>query len=316
MKNSTAFLVMVSAGLLNAYTFAYGQNSVTDSTATIVSHWKKGEEINLALLKQRSKFKGSQLLSDEGSTYEATITILDSTQEGYTLEWIYRNFKLKNPSTPPLVESIFKLLEGMEVKYTTNKLGAFTSLLNWQDIQEIGLKKIDSIFGKIKDPQAIALSNQAKSMFNSKQSIELMAIKEVRLYHSLFSRAQYELKLNEVLKIATQLPNILGGDPFPAFLTIEMTALKPEENYCKIQTFRTLDEEKTTKILFAYFTKTAKETGAPAPTEKDLPLIKISEKNEFEVDLKSGWLTRIYNKNEVQSADLKQIDLCEIRLQK
>lgn len=314
MKKSTVFLAVVGAWLLTAQTFTYGQNSVADSTATIISHWKKGEVINLALLKQRNKLKGSQLLFNEGSTYEATITILDSSQEGYTLEWIYRNFKLKNPHAHPIVEGMTKLSEGMKVKYTTNQLGAFTSLLNWQEIQEIGLKKIDGIFGAIKDPQVMAVASQAKSMFNSKSSIELLAIKEVRLYHSLYGKEQYEL--NEVLKIATQVPNILGGDPLPALLTIEMTALKPEENYCKIQTLKTLDEEKTSKIIFAYLTKTAKATGATAPTEKDLPLIKISEKNEFEVDLKSGWLTRIRNENEVQSADMKQLDLCEIKLQK
>jgi hypothetical protein len=257
------------------------------------------------------KYQKGQLVSSGGSTYDATVTILDSTEEGYTIEWKYSNIKLKNPSENPFVKSLVEMSKGVTAKYKTDELGAFAELLNWKEMQEFIFKAIDKIIQEFNNPQITAAINQVKNIYISKESIEQTAIKEIQLYHSPYGG---EYQLNEVIKTETQLPNFLGGEPFPAILTIEMTKLKPEENYCKIQMLQSIDKERATKIIFDFVKKIAKESGKPEPTERDLPLITINDVSEFEVELTSGWLTRAYYKREVQSNDIKQIDTYEIKL--
>lgn len=54
--------------------------------------------------------------------------------------------------------------------------------------------------------------------------------------------------------------------------------------------------------------------GKPVPAEAERPAIVISDSSEYEIDLHSGWLTRVFYRRLLQSHLMRQIDTHEITL--
>jgi len=123
-----------------------------------------------------------------------------------------------------------------------------------------------------------------------------------------------EYILNEKLIIETQLVNIFGGEPFPAIVNIELTELRPADNYCKLEMQQNIDKEKGSEILYVMAEKIAAAAGKPITEDEEMPEMEISDDYEFEVELITGWLNRAYSKRTILAADVRQVDIYEIVL--
>lgn len=300
-------MVYLLSGALSL-SIAYGQNKVTDTSATVVGYWGKGDTKKL-IVKQGKEKNVNGKSSKEGSAYEATMKVLDETEKSYTIEWTYRNISVDSDN--PLMKSLYKMAEGLKVIYKTDELGIFKELVNWEEMQSYLYKGLDKVEKEFGDNQAAkAVVKQFKGIYSTRESIE-STLRDIQLYHTPYGA---EYKLNEPITAETQLPNILGGDPFPARLEIQMTVLKPKENYCKIVTKQEIDKERASKIIFEFIKKMAEKSGKPLPKDTEIPVITTNDISEHEIELAEGWVKRAYYKREMQSGQVKQIETYEITL--
>jgi len=297
--------------LVLTFSITSAQNIVTDSTATVVGYWGKGEKKILTIQHDRVKYENEVLTYQEGSTYEAFVTIVDSTENSYTIEWAIKNVQTSRDANP-LVKALVKMTENLKIIYKTDELGTFSELINWEEMKNFLNTALEKMHDELNDsPEFINALNKVKEMFTTKAAIEQIMIREIQIYHTPYG---LEYKLNEKLALETQLPNIFGGEPFPAVLNIELTEINPEENSCRLTMSTEMDEEKATEIVFDFVKKLAEQMGKPLPDLNELPVFAIHDTCAFEVDLISGWLTRAYYKRKVQNDLVKQIDNYEIKL--
>ncbi len=302
----TTLKTFLTAGLLFSATLTWGQNKVTDTTATVVSYWQKGDKARLSFTQTKEKYKNGQLNSNNSSASIIDISIVDATEKSYTINWKYSNIKVNDQQANPLVQKLAKLSEGLVVIYKTDEMGTFKELVNWKKLQNSVYDALDKIAKEFNSPQVDAALNQVKSVYSTKESIEQIVIRDVQLFHSLYGG---EYKLKEKIVSETQLPNFLGGDPFPAIVTIEMTELKPKDNYCKIQILQSIDKAKATKVISDWVEKVSDGKSK----ETKMPTINIDDFSEFEVELITGWVTRAFHKRIVEADDTKNIETYELK---
>lgn len=302
-------LIICAAFGMISLSSAEAQNKVTDTTATVVSYWKKGDTRDL-LVKISKEKNVSGRLSKDGVTYEAAVKVLDETDKSYTVEWRYKNVNVEKVDNP-IMKGILEMSEGQKVVYKTDELGAFKELVNWKELRKEMHKALDRLEKELGGNQAAkAAVGQVKEIYTTKANIE-SSLKDIQLYHSPYGA---EYTLNERITAETVLPNILGGDPLPAKLEVEMTDLKPEKNYCKIVTRQKVDEEKVKKVVLDFFKKMAKSSGKPLPKDFDIPALTIDDIHEHEIELAEGWVKRAYFKRTVQSGPSRQTETYEITM--
>jgi hypothetical protein len=284
----------------------WGQNEVTDSTTTIIGYWEKGDKVRFAFTQATEKYRNGVIYAKNSSNCFIDLTILEATETSYTINWKYSDIKLKEQDSNPLLPKLIKLTEGLDIQYKTDEMGAFKELLNWQEVRTFVSNLLDKMRNEAKVKQIEPELEQMKKIFSTKESMEEVIIKDIQVFHSLYG-GMYKLK--EKLSVDTQLPNILGGEPFPATLSVEMTSLKPEENYCKITINQTVDKVKSTKIINDWLIKINPDKAKNAK----MPNISVDDFNIYEFDLKSGWITYLINKRTGIADNEKKVESIEFK---
>ncbi|HEX8333882.1 MAG TPA: hypothetical protein VF622_14780 [Segetibacter sp.] len=282
------------------------QNVVTDSTATVVSYWKKGDSGNYTLTQTKEKSDNGKIISKGSSISRIDFSVIDATEESYIINWRYAEIKVNgNEAQNPISEKFAKLVQGINFKYQTSELGEFQELLNWKEVQTSVFKIIDRLVIEYTDPQIAGVLNQTKAIFSTKESIEQVIMKDIQMLHGIYGG---EYKLKQKVSGETELPNFLGGDPFPAILNVEMYDLDKEEGLCKIEVSQVVDKDKATKIIRNWIQKAgqSKDSGTSS--------INVSDKLKYEVELKNGWVKSLHHNRTSETNGLRITEIQELIL--
>ncbi len=291
----------------------FGQNQITDTSTTIVAYWDEGDNRILEVEQAYEYYVNNELKKEKRTTYEAHVKVINETDKSYTIEWTNKNIQTSEDENP-ITKNIVKITEGLKMTYKTDELGVFIGLVNWEEIRDYLNDILDKRLKESNnDPQVATVSNQIRSIYQTKESIEQTAIKDIQLFHSPYGG---EFILNEKLTFETQLPNVLGGEPFPANMTIELTDLKPKEDYCKLTISQQIDKKKGSALIYDFLKRMTNAMGNSMPIDQDLPAFEITDNNEFKVELITGWLTRAYSKRLTENDIVRQTEIHEITLAK
>src|SRR5688572_9828202 len=182
-----------------------GQNVVTDSTATVVTYWEKGDILKFSLLQKKEKYKDARLVSDGSSTSTIIITVIDATDKSYTLNWKCDQIKVNDAGAMDTFSlRLIQIIEGINFTYKASELGEFQELLNWEEVRDFVHQLIDKLGQQSKNTDISSALIETKKIFDSKESIEQIILRDVQLLHTLYGG---EYKLNEKISSETELPN-------------------------------------------------------------------------------------------------------------
>lgn len=116
----------------------------SDSTMQVVGYWSKGEKQNYSVTQNKFKLNKADTVSKETMTFNVQVTILDSTDKNYKIEWLYSNYKATgNQQSNQLLAELISLYNNMKIIILTNEMGEFQSVENWKDIQTAMNQAID-----------------------------------------------------------------------------------------------------------------------------------------------------------------------------
>ena len=294
------FLVLIFSTYLS-----FSQNRITDTTATCIAFWNKGEKKIYQISHNKEKyFKGDTKLNVEVK-YEAHINIIDSLKDGYIIDWRFKNFK-SSEEDKTVNGGMNEIMEGLTIKYKIDDVGAFAELLNWKEVRDYAFNSIDKMVKE--KPSGLAFNNvlsQTRKMFETRENIEAVLIKEVQLFHTPYG-VEYNITGVEA---ETELPNVSGGEPFPARITIKLDKINAKENYCKVSLNQIIDKGKAGPIILSFMKKMAGyDLNKINPNNKTLEEMEISDVNEFTYALDTGWITKLIYKRTLNVLDTKQIE--------
>jgi hypothetical protein len=311
MKTLLSILTLVILTTFSGNSAA--QNRTTDTSATCISFWKNKEAKVYQIRHSKEKFNTTKGNIKSEATYEAHIKVTDSTAEGFRIEWVYKNFKVAGISDNS-INSLNAILEGMKIVYKTDDVGIFTELVNWEAVRDYALSNYEKIVAKAAENSEFAAAlKQVKAIFQSKENIEALLIREVQLFHSPYG---VEYTLTGVVT-ETELPNVTGGAPFPASVTIKLEELNTKMDYCKVSLNQIVDKGKAGPIMAALLKKLA---GSQKVDEEEIKKqakdLEISDLNSYNYALSSGWVNNLVYKRIANVGISKQIEIYEITAQK
>ena len=274
--------LLLSVLVLNTF----GQINMSDSTAQVISYWDIGEKQSYSMSLQKIKIKDTDTTSNVMMTYDVDITVLDSTNNSYTIEWFYKNYKTNSSSE--IVKKITAVSNDLKVVIETDEFGTVKGVKNWKEVSEYiktSMKVIQKDFKKI--PNMNKMFKQIERMYSSKEAIESAAIQDVQQFHT-FHGGKYPL--GETLEFSMKVPNIYKpSEPFDCDFTVYLDELNLEDNNFIIRSTQEVNSEQLTNTTFEYLeqmTKTAKNKG---PNKEDIgELINIT--NTASRIHGSGWL--------------------------
>ena len=310
MKNLKYYLsgfVLILFVLFHSSDFA--QNKFTDSSVTFVTYWKKGETKTLHISQSKERSMEGQGGSNSGFVYDADVLVLDSTKNSFTIQWKFKNIK-KFGDEDPTIEANRRMLDNLKILYKTNDLGMFSELQNWQEIQKKLFSALDKMQKENQESQLVGrIVSSLKKVLGTKENIQNILISEVQLYHLPYG-AEYKFK-NRV-KLDATMPNIFGGRPLPAITTVELTELRPVENYCKLEQTMQIDSLRASAILQEYFDKLA--TSQSSGSNSQQPAFDMKTSTTHWMEISTGWFKKIRYSRIVTSGNMKMTEKVEINM--
>jgi len=249
------------------FTSAFGQINMVDSTAQVIAYWDIGEKQSYSISLQKIKLKETDTTSNEIITYDVDITVLDSTENSYTIEWFYHNYK--SNSTNEIVKKITSLSEDLKVIIETDELGVVKGVKNWKEVRNYLKKSMSEIEDDFKDiPNMDKMFKQIERMYSSKEAIESAAIQDVQQFHT-YHGGKY--LLGEILEFTMQGPNIYNPQkPFDLNATMYLDELNPDDNNFIIRLSQEVDSEQLTNTTFEYLEQMAETMGTKAPKKEEI----------------------------------------------
>lgn len=275
--------------VLHNTTLTVAQNQVTNNSTTLIPYYRQWEQKNYEVKRQQQKIIDGKANVLDNATYQIRLTVVEAATDHYIIDAKYTSFKQANE----VKGNLFVIPENLKVTYATNELGTFFEIMNWETVSDT----LQAILTQIAQNNPAINADQLaeeKQKLQSQDYLEEIFIKDLRLLHLPYGIA-YQLQSPVITN--NKVPNLLGGnEPFPGIFKLEMTELKPADNWCKIVMEQSLDQEKLQHILDDF----AEEANAnkAAKDKLDIPKIASTDTNEFEADLQSGWLLKAsFNRN-------------------
>lgn len=286
MKFFSAVFILLYSSIL------FSQNTIQKgNTIPMVGYWYKGAHKNVTYTKTETKtVKGKPAV--ETSVSNALWEIKDSTDKHYTIHYTYKNFIFSNPKDSVSI-AYAELFKGITIKYRTNELGVFDTILNLEEIIAISNKGLNNVFKKLNWPDnelTRALAQKMKSFFNNPTLLRTSISEEMVLIHYFYG---LEYKLNQAYTYDYYMENSFGGEPFPAIAVFKMTALNAANDRCKLTVNITPNDKEFKRILYETMVSLSEAMQLPKPLKTDLATAILQHKCEAEYSITEGWPLKI-----------------------
>lgn len=249
-----------------AVSYAFAQINLEDSTVQVIGFWDNHEKLVYDVSVEKIKINGTDTTSRETIRYEVEITIKDSTENSYLIEWHYKNYQFDTKNE--FLQRIAGLAEDLRVLIKTDELGAIQEIANWEEVRDHGKLLINKLKAEFKTlPNRDAIFSQAESLYSSKQAIENSSIQDAQQFYT-FHGARY--KLGEVLEGKGKVPNLLGGAPFDVDVTVYLDEINEEDNNYIMRASQIIDSKQLTDATYEYLAKMSKDMGGTPIKRTDL----------------------------------------------
>lgn len=295
---------------ISIYFFGLAQPH-TDSIFICKAHWKRDEKKILLIRREKEDHSADEKPAFVFS-YEAHITILDSSRAGYKIKWIFHLPEDVKKATPGLAEAM-PVYEGLNMVFTTTTDGDFEELINWEEVRDAYVKMMEVSLPKNLNAEQQKAVEKSKELFSSKQMVESALIPEIQLYYSPYASI-FTLKGSSR---QTSLPNPFSSEPIPAVLTEKISELPLDNAYIKTSVDRQIDKLNGSKIFEGLFRKMGiPEDSVLTKAKNILSDLVILEHTEYLINRSNGWIAKINSQKTAKIAQSTKIDSFTIEIKK
>ncbi len=292
----------------------YGQINMNDSTVQVVGYWDKNEKQSYLISHEKIQLKETDTISREIYTYNVDITIADSTENSYTINWFYHDYKIDSDNE--IMKMLNSITEDMTISIKTDGLGVFQEVINWEEIRDyiskgLALLKVE-LKDKMKDiPNFDKIIGQTETLFSTKEAIENSAINEIMQFY-YFHGLLY--KLGEEYNYSSPIANIYGGEPLNTDITLWLDDIDADNNSYIMRTYQMVDSKQLTKVSYDYICQLAETLGGTAPAWDKMPPLSNETRSASSIH-GSGWILYSVQTKEVTAENQTTIEETIIELQ-
>lgn len=281
-----------------------------DSTAQVISYWELDEKYEYSVIYQKLRYSESDTTSNETMTYDVEVSVIDSTENNYTVRWFYKNFK--SNSSNPLVQKLTTVSEDISVEIELNALGAIVGVVNWEEVKDYMAKSFDTLKTELpKIPEIDKMFQQYKVMYSSKASIEATAILDAQQFHN-FHGGKYAL--NEKLTGQLTTHNVYFPDrPFDTEISVVLEEMDEENNQFTIRSINEVNSEQLTQTTYEYLSEMFKNMNQEIPKRDDFKNLTNTVETVSRIH-NTGWVLESVLWKEVVSEGITSMEIRTIQM--
>lgn len=130
--------------LLSLPVVAQEDSTEVDSTVSVIAYFNKGEKYNYTISETRWKISGTGTVATASAITKATLTVADSTKNGYLMEWRYTDMQLDDSLKSfqqQLSQDIFaevkERMVGQVIRFRISPEGEIKKWENMKDIERM-----------------------------------------------------------------------------------------------------------------------------------------------------------------------------------
>lgn len=271
-----------------------------------VAYWNVGDSKNYKVTKKNVRFKNNIETENQTTVYEMKCTVVDSSEFSYTLEWEYQNTLMNTLEIPQEIQNALDKYKLVKVIYTTNEVGVFQEILNWEEFRNMTNDMLDKLvelnmstnknFAKVIEP--------IKKIYSSKESITSLILKEIQIFHFPLG---VEFNAMDTLKYEELLPNLMGGEPIKGNGTVYFENINMDKGTAKFINQLKLDENDARRVVGEVMKSFVKNLSFSSKKEKEKTLKEVNDEfSKMEMDIQDynvfnyyfnpGWPIHIHTK--------------------
>lgn len=278
--------------------------TVQQASQNAFAHWKKGDTRTFFVNHTQEKTENGKP-SVSSVVYYASVKVVDSTADGYTLQWNY--------IAPPAnvhdanAKEMYELYKGVNIIFKTSGKGMFTDLVNWQELRDFEMKLVEASLPKKEDGSSDSVMQKVKQLFSSKQMVMTTMAKEILLLFQVYGKT-YTTKGTTV---NTELPNpFIPVRPIPALLSMKLSEVNQKLNYYKILFTENVDKEGMSELFNGLLDKMdiKGKDSSLAEVKKMLSNFQMDDYYEYQMKISTGWVSRMLYRKTVSSSMFSQKD--------
>ena len=241
------------------------------------------------------------------SSTPVEIEVLEASTDGFVLAWEMGDTAVDYAALALPDGTWEELLELSEIRmvYEAGPSGEYLGILNLDEVKDKMEQLIDFLVeaGGI-GPEEV---EQFREIALSDEAIQVTAAQDLILYHSLYG-LRIDATTTEVWD--TSLPNVFGGEPFPATQTTEV--ITPQDpNGCVLVTVTVEPEE--AEFMEILFETLAALGPTPSPEElAEMESFHIVNRLEFIYDPGTGQINRATRSLEISTPDHHQSEIVSL----
>lgn len=287
-------------------TFPILSYAQTDSIS-LVAYWWKGDTRSFKVSKSKIQHKDNKLVKDERTSHTSMVTVLDSLNDSYLLEWKCESNILTGKPLPKELGKIAEKHQYLTVKYKTDDTGIFEGIANIEEVTAM-IQDVFKVIADNMEPDKAEVFNSLKKIYDSPEAISGILTKELQLIHWPMGGI-YNTK--DTLEYDEQLPNFLGGDPIKAKGKIMIDSVNAEAGLCYMSNTLNISESDSRKAVTDMLNKITASMKFASETEKEKKItemktffdkmaMNISDKNLFIYDYVNSWPVKVESTRKIR----------------
>lgn len=315
MKNK---LILLLFSLLTPFMIK-SQINYADSTVQAITYWVLNENYTYEIIEGKTKSKAGELDTEGSLRSVVQITVIDSTETTYTIEWRFLEHSIPNFN---ITSEINTLLNKKKYIYKTNMLGEFEELVNWEEVRDNTLATTRALLDEtmrqkndVRNDSLIDLVNTFMETMMSKEYIEQKVIEPVNIFHTFFGSGY---QLGEILEsdMDISIP-IFNLQSLKAHGVVWLESLDEEYSTYTLCYEQKIDREEVRKMLSQAFEELSGKFNIDKKTDSIDKILEgeldylITVYSEFD---NTGWPLNIISTANINIGNNKQNKKIQIRL--
>ncbi len=299
---------------LNVATLFSATNPVSDSlTVPIYSYFDKGESQRYVITQGKMKYKGEMPTDSSESKQTITLTVLDSTTEGYVLEVFDENFEnsasgakaLEKIMDDPKMRNLVLQYAHFKLRFQITLDGEFKGFENMDSLIQLTQIMTDFLkkdFGKDNRMQKIAEEMNKKLM-----SPAIIAEKLGLPFQLMFFYHGHEYLADTIVNFADELSNNLNpdGQPFPTEVSLLYSYVETDSSYINIEQIAEPDQDLLTKEVINWTKKIFPKKEHDGLDKMRLNMV---DHLNMEIHQPSGWVTYLLKKRTTIAKESEKVE--------
>lgn len=292
----------------------WGVRNAVAQSVEIIPNWKAGDSVELIVTRVRDKSLNGQSTRSGKTQTHFSLEVLRAGPQGYLVGWTIgaTTFEIPAPSESVL-RQVVGLMQGMRIVLQIDPRGAITGVHNWEALRSEMLTNLDTLSANAsvsqpeKADQALIenLRAQWDTMFSTKAQVEQVCTRDAQIYFRVLGRTY---KQHRPYKYQSFLDNPLGGDPLPAHADIVLKSFDDRSGQAVLQWNQSADREQTDRIMESIVRGLAARKGRRVPEEGFMNTVALENHAEVEVDVGTGWITKLTETKSVNLGSRAQTD--------